>query len=140
MAISAQKDAIKMKLRTKEELRNMRRNISTSVLFLLIFFMFAGCEKAGSPVLTEIGPIKTKAGVKFNLQPSGEAAMWVHAQNVTDTTVIVWGERQLRTDKQPYGASAGVPGELYAKPGQFQIHLLDTKTGVKSNSLTFVVE
>jgi hypothetical protein len=53
----------------------------------------------------------------------------------------VWGERQLQST---FGGSnsvtALVPKELYSKPGQFQVYLLDKKTGKKSNGLVFTVE
>lgn len=112
------------------------------VLSLVIILFFAGCEKAAAPpVLKGIGPTKAKAGEAFNVQPDGGAAMWANAQNATQTTVIVWGDTRLASHfKNSEFLTAGVPKDLYAKPGQFQIYLLDTKTGAKSNSLPLVVE
>jgi hypothetical protein len=118
------------------------RNLSILVLFL-IFFAFAGCEKATLPlVLKEIGPLKTKAGQGFNVQPNGESAMWFKAENATKTTVAVWGETRLNTTfVNPTELTASiVPKELYSKPGQIQLYLLDTKTGAKSNSLILRIE
>jgi hypothetical protein len=118
------------------------RNLSILVLFL-IFFAFAGCEKATLPlVLKEIGPLKTKAGQGFNVQPNGESAMWFKAENATKTTVAVWGETRLNTTfVNPTELTASiVPKELYSKPGQIQLYLLDTKTGAKSNSLILTIE
>ena len=106
----------------------------------LIIFLFVGCSKA-PPLLEQMGPMKTKVGVGFNVQPNGESAIWTITENATKTTVIVWGERRLQSS---FGGSnsvtALVPKELYSKPGQFQLYLLDTKTGKKSNSLVFIVE
>lgn len=100
-----------------------------------------GCKKASPPLLKEIGPAQTKAGQGINVQPEGVSAIWTKTKNATETTIIVWGETQLHTT---FGSSNGltalVPKELYSKPGQFQIYLLDTKTGTKSNSLVFTVE
>jgi hypothetical protein len=106
-------------------------------------FAFAGCEKSPRPlVLKEIGPLKTKAGQGFNVQPNGESAMWFKAENTTKTTVVVWGETRLNTlFVNPTELTASVvPKELYSKPGQIQIYLLDTKTGAKSNNIVFTVE
>jgi hypothetical protein len=121
------------------------RNLSILSILVacLIFFLFAGCEK-GTPslVLKEIGPVKTRTGQGFNVQPNGASAMWFKAENATKTTVAVWGESQLNTTYvNPTGLTAFVvPKGLYSKPGQIQIYLLDTKTGAKSNSLAFTIE
>jgi len=67
--------------------------------------------------------------------------MWAKTENATKTTVIMWGETQLKTTVgSPNNLSALVPKELYAKPGQCRITLLDTQTGVKSNAITANVE
>ena len=117
------------------------RNLSILVVFL-IFVVFTGCKKATpSFVLKEIGPVKTKTGQAFNVQPNGQAAMWIRAENATKTTVILWGEIQLNTTfGSPNYLTALVPTELYSKPGRFNICLLDTKTSAKSNSLIFTIE
>jgi len=115
-------------------------NLRVLGLFLLIIFLLIGCSK-GPPLLKQMGPMKTKAGVGFNVQPKGESAIWTITENATRTTVIVWGETQLRsTFGSAKGVTALVPKELYSKPGQFQIYLLDKKTGKKSDSLVFTVE
>lgn len=92
--------------------------------------------------LIEIGPIETKAGKDFNIQPDGRSAIWAKTENATMTTVIVWDKVQLKT---VFGGeqllTASVPKELYSKPGQFQIYLLDTRTGAKSKqSVVMTVE
>jgi hypothetical protein len=116
------------------------RNLKGLGLFFLIIFLFIGCSKA-PPLLKQMGPMKTKAGVGFNVQPNGESAIWTITENATRTTVVVWGETQLHsTFGSAKAVTALVPKELYSKPGQFQVYLLDTKTGKKSNSLVFTVE
>lgn len=112
-------------------------------LVLLIVFLSVGCKKDAPPVIKKFGPTKTKAGQGFNIQPDGVSAMWVRAANVTDTTVIVWGDTRVPTFRDPKDSNvitAPITKELYAKPGQYQIYLLDTKTGAKSNSGMFIVK
>jgi hypothetical protein len=110
------------------------------VLCCIMILSYIGCSKP-PPTLKQMGPMKTKTGVGFNVQSNGESAIWTITENATRTTVIVWGETQLNST---FGSSTGVTAvvtkELYAKPGQFQIYLLDKKTGKKSNSLIFTVE
>ena len=116
------------------------RNVRVLGLFLLIIFLLIGCSK-GPPVLQQMGPMKTKVGVGFNVQPNGESAIWTITENATRRTVIVWGETQLHsTFGSAKDVTAVVPKELYSKPGKFQIYLLDKKTGRKSDSLIFTVE
>jgi hypothetical protein len=132
-----------MQAKNSIELVDMRlRSLSILVVFLMLF-AFAGCEKTTSPlVLKEIGPFKTKTGQGFNVQPNGESAIWFKTENATRTTVAVWGEtRLITTYVSPTELTALVaPKELYSKPGQIQIYLLDTNTGAKSNSLTLTIE
>ncbi len=111
------------------------------VVFFMILLVVTGCKKASEqPVLKEIGPAKTIAGKVFNVQPDGEAAMWAITENAAKDTVIVWGEKKLNTAYvNPKLITASVPRELYAKPGQYQIYLLDIKTGLKSKNLVFTV-
>lgn len=116
------------------------RNLNVVAVSLLIIFVFMGCTKA-APVLKQMGPMKTKAGVGFNVQSSGESAIWTTAEKATRTTVIVWEKTELNsTFGSSTSVTAVVPKELFSKPGQFQIYLLDKKTGKKSNSLTLTVE
>lgn len=110
------------------------------VLFLIVISVFIGCTKP-PPLLKQMGPMKTKVGIAFNVQSNGESAIWTIAENATRTTVIVWGETQLHsTFGSASSVTALIPKELYSKPGQFQVYLLDIKTGKKSSSLVFNVE
>lgn len=117
------------------------RNLAVLFFIMFLIFSFWGCSTSEAPpVLTEIGPSKIKVGQGFNVQPDGGSAMWAGTKNATQTTVIVWGERQLVTTFQNSKyLTAGVPKDLYSKPGEIQIYLLDTKTGAKSNSLVLIV-
>jgi hypothetical protein len=113
-----------------------------SIFFLTLGVLcLVGCNKAAPLVLKEIGPVKIKAGVGFNVQADGGSAMWAITENATPKTVITWGDQKIRTDfKDPQSLTAPVPKELYAKPGRHQIYLIDSETGAKSNSLTMIVE
>lgn len=116
------------------------KNIGFTVCFLVMLFLFAGCQKSSELILKEIGPSKTKVGQVFNVQPDGSAAMWAITENATENTVIMWGDKKLITAlKSSKVVTAVVPKELYAKAGEYQIFLMDTKTGAKSNSLVFTV-
>jgi hypothetical protein len=128
-------------LKTKLIVSMKGKIVGTFVVALFVLGLVVGCQQAQPPVLKEIGPVKTTAGVDFNIQPDGVSAMWAKAENATKTTVIVWGDKLIRTDyKSPDLLTAPVPKHLYAKPGQYQITLLDTKTNAKSNSLVFTVD
>lgn len=123
----------------------LSKTLGIFIAILSLIVILSACKKNTGPhlnlILKEVGPAKTKAGVAFNMQPDGMAAVWVAAENATEKTAIMWGDTQIRTDYQsPQLLTAPVPAELYAKKGQFQIYLVDTKTGAKSNSLVFIVE
>jgi hypothetical protein len=112
------------------------------LIFLCIIFVFGGCkQKEVLPLkIVKVGPATIKAGQDFNVQPEGVSAIWVEAENATKATVVVWGEKQLKSAvKVPDLVTATVPKELYSKAGQFQIYLLDAKAGVKSNSILLTV-
>ena len=102
------------------------------VLVLCLVYAGAGCKEAPSPlVLKEIGPTSTRAGKGFNTQPGGESAIWARAINATENTRIVWQETELPTFGHAEEVlTAPVPGELYRRPGNFEIFLLDTTTGI----------
>jgi hypothetical protein len=93
-------------------------------------------------ILNEIGPVRTKVGQPFNVQPDGQAALWLKMENATKTTVVIWGWKRLKTSfVNPNLLTALVtPKELYSKAGQYQIYSLDTKTEKTSNVLIFTVE
>jgi|GEM_PF-3237334 len=116
------------------------RYASILILILFTIVIVAGCGKAAPPALEEIGPIQTKAGVAFNVQADGTAAMWFKTGNATKDTIIMWRDKQIRTDfHNPGLLTSSIPKELYAKPGKYEIYLKDPKTGAKSSSVFFIV-
>jgi SAM-dependent methyltransferase len=92
-------------------------------------------------VMIGYGPDSIVARKDFNVQPNGENAIWVNADNVTRHTVVVVNNVQLASSPKGDGKliTAALPKKLYAKPGVCPIYLLDTKTGMKSNEMEFVV-
>ncbi len=113
------------------------------LIFLCMMVALGGCQPKEVPPLkmVKMGPTMIKAGQDFNVQPEGFSALWVEAENATKTTVVVWGDTQLKSSvKVPDLVTAAVPKELYSKPGKFQISLLETKTGFKSNTIGVTVE
>ena len=65
------------------------------------------------------------------MQPGGISAIWGRTENATPTTLIIWEKTGLKTAfERTTLLTAAVPKELYSKPGQYKIYLLDTKTGL----------
>ncbi len=119
-----------------------RHKLTLLLIFLCMMVALGGCQPKEVPPLkmVKMGPTTIKAGQDFNVQPEGFSALWVEAENATKTTVVVWGETQLKSAvKVPDLVTAAVPKELYSKPGKFQIYLSDTQTGVKSNSMVLMI-
>lgn len=117
------------------------KNLKLLLILGVIILILVGCQKAPSLALKDYGPKKIVAGEDFNVQKNGQSAMWAKAENATKTTVIVWGETQLKSAYGgPNNVTAIVPKELYPKPGQYKIYLLDTKNNTKSNSLDVTVQ
>ncbi len=118
------------------------KKLITFLVFLCMIAVLSGCKPKEAPPLNiiKVGPAPIKVGQGFNVQPNGISAIWVEAENATKTTVIVWGETELGSAfGSPNALTALVPKELYSKPGQFQIYLLDKNTGAKSNSIVLTV-
>ena len=93
------------------------------------------------PHILTLGPSSTVAGKGFNLQPDGGSAMWIKGENLTPSTIIVFDKVRLHgfQSGEPNVITTTVPDRLFASPGAFQIFLLDTKSGEKSNVVNFQV-
>jgi hypothetical protein len=106
---------------------------------------FVGCaaQKESKPLmLKQFGPEDIRAGQVFNKQPNGESAIWAETENATPTTVMVLNGVPLESAPQSEGraVSAIVPRNLYEKPGEYPLYLLDRKTNRKSNEVKFIVK
>jgi hypothetical protein len=133
----------KKNISEEEKIMKLEKSVIFFLAFLCIIFIFGGCKRkeVSSLKIVKMGPTPIKAGQDFNVQPDGVSAIWVDAENATKTTVVVWGEKQLKSAvRVPDLVTAVVPKELFSKPGKFQIYLLETKTGAKSNSIVLTVE
>jgi hypothetical protein len=123
------------------------------MLGFFVFLFFLGCsnEQAGKSeqpsniekplIIKSGGPLKTKANVVFNIQPHGNAAMWLETENASENTLVVFGNKEIKPDyHNPQKLTFTVPKECYSVPGQFEIYIYNPPNGKKSNSLTFTVE
>jgi len=74
------------------------------------------------PVLEQLVPSAVTAGERFNVQPSGEAAIAVLGERFAPRSVVIVGSQELVTT---YGGpellTAFVPRDLYSRPGRLRI-------------------
>jgi asparagine synthase (glutamine-hydrolysing) len=88
--------------------------------------------------LARLTPSQTSAGVAFNVQADGSAALSVMSAHAGPWTSIVIDGEELQTTYGSGGElSALVPERFYAGPGVHRIHLVDGER--TSNALTFEV-
>lgn len=92
-------------------------------------------------VLKKFGPEEIYAGTVFNIQPDGMSAIWAETENATNSTVLVLGETILTSKPNNDGQlmTAIVPKNLYLEPFEYNLYLLDTLDGRKSNELILEV-
>src|SRR5262249_13096441 len=91
-----------------------------------------------SVILLKLNPSETRAGVGFNLQPDGQAALSLDCEKAASDTVVIFDKKPLQT---VYGndhwVTATIPLELYQRPGSYEVYL---KAGAdESNKMVFVV-
>lgn len=118
---------------------------SILMVFVLMAAFYMGCatkQESKPLVIKKYGPTDIRAGQIFNKQPNGESAIWAETENATPTTVFVLNGVPLESAPQSEGkaVSAVVPKNLYEKPGEYPLYLLDKKTNQKSNEMKFVVK
>ena len=87
------------------------------------------------------GPRSTRVGEPFNVQPSGNSALWLGTTNASSTTKVIFGDTTLSTT---FGGkrvlSATVPIEELQTAGEIELFLRDAATGRVSDSVRFLVE
>lgn len=91
------------------------------------------------------GPDSTKAGVVFNTQPNGSAALWVKLNQTLvpgDVAAIEFNGVLLQGAVTNNFVSAVVPAELYAKPGVYKVRVIVRRSEqtTPSNAVEFTVE
>ncbi len=76
--------------------------------------------------LVRLGIDRTSPGEPFNVQPGGDAALWIECVGATLSTVIVFDGVQLDTVfESPRLVTAIVPPSLYAREGRYTVYLLE---------------
>lgn len=123
----------------------MSKNVVSVLVFFVLATLYLGCatkQESKQLVLKKFGPEDIHAGQIFNRQPDGESAIWAETENATPTTVLVLNGVPLESASQSEGkvVTATVPKNLYEKPGEYPLYLLDKKTNQKSNELKFIVK
>lgn len=98
----------------------------------------------GNLQIASWGPDRTKAGVVFNAQPDGSAALWARVNQSLDGTDVTmdFDGRPLTTAVQGELVTASVPPALYAESGTHAVRI-NVKQGtaeVQSNTVQFLVE
>ena len=108
---------------------------------LNVYYDFTS-QKLPQIVLKRFGPTDIGAGQPFNVQPSGESAIWAETMNASPYTVVVFNQTELKSVSNKAGTlvTALVPPELFRNAGVFRLYLLDKNTGQKSNKLELIVK
>lgn len=91
------------------------------------------------PAVSKWGPRETEAGVDFNPH-GGTSTLWfILGRPAGDATVLFGGKPIETIAGKDCELSANVPRNLYEKPGDYSIVILDNSTGKRSDPLTFSV-
>jgi len=123
-----------------------RAGLYASVVLLLamgLLLTSCGTNKPSSLAITSWGPNTTQAGVAFNVQPDGSAALWVDVdQELDGKAYLSLNGFKLKSSVSGKLITAGVPAVLYAQPGTYLLNVVDVIDGkeVKSNSVKFMVK
>ena len=104
-------------------------------------------KEGSAPVDLQIiswGPKSTKAGLAFNAQSDGSAALWMNVNQslVGDKVSIEFNGVRLNAAVTKNAVSALVPAKLYVNPGSYKVHIIVRKDShsIKSNDVTFTVQ
>lgn len=103
----------------------------------------AAAALPGGLRITSYGPDNTKAGVAFNVQPGGGAALWIRVDRSLDggKAAVDFNGTLLPGNVSGQLVTAGVPVSLYAKPGTYSLHVIAQigTQSVQSNDVKFTV-
>ena len=119
--------------------------LAAAAMLGLASLAIQGCSRGPvtAPTIVAFGPKNVKAGVMFDKQSNGQAAMWVKASDdLLPNAVIVFNGTQLVTHPHGKVATAFLPAELYAKAGSYplQIKEKDGTRELQSAVVQFVVK
>lgn len=89
-----------------------------------------------APAIIDYGPRDITAGVTFNRQPDGQAAVWVHMTSSLEGSdaVIKIDGTTLQSSIKDAQITGLVPGELYAKPGKLMLSVVQHENGAEVRS------
>lgn len=94
--------------------------------------------------ITSWGPDSTKAGVAFNKQPDGSAALWIRVNQslAGDEAAISFNGVLLQGNISGNLVTASVPADLYSKQGVYKVQVIARKSNqsAQSNDVVFKVE
>lgn len=94
--------------------------------------------------ITNYGPTSTKAGVVFNKQPNGGSAIWIRVSRSMEGSVATIDFDGTKLTGIIVGnlVTAAVPSSLYAKPGNYPVHVIEKRGAsvAQSSDVTFSVE
>jgi hypothetical protein len=107
--------------------------------------MGATSAAAAAPLaITDWGPRRTPAGVAFNVQDAGRAAVWIRVDQPLDGSdvLVQFGDAYLAGQAAGGLVTAMVPPESYARPGRYDVRVLArNRSGRRdSNTVVFTVE
>jgi hypothetical protein len=118
------------------------KSIGALLGFALLTIQACSNHNLAPPRIDAYGPQNAKAGVVFNVQPDGSAALWVRTNGTfVHGAVISLDGVKLKTVCKGKVASAAVPPSLYAKPGTYPLVITEEVNGqqLQSNTVDFVV-
>jgi peptidoglycan/LPS O-acetylase OafA/YrhL len=110
--------------------------------FLLVRGYSNGVYAQNGLLITAFGPTPVKAGVVFNPQPNGEAAMWIKTANTMGKQAeIIFDGNPLESTVYDDHITAFVPKTLYDRPGAYPVYIRELHTDhyEKSPTVTFNV-
>lgn len=81
--------------------------------------------------IVSFGPDHVRMGEAFNLQPTGDSALWLRTENAGPNAVVELGGRDLETVVDCGGTllTACVPADLLSRAGELQLFVKDSVTG-----------
>lgn len=89
------------------------------------------------------GPAETLAGVPFNRQPNGQAALWIRLDRSLDGRVVLirFGDAYLEASVAGGTVTASVPTAAYASAGAREVSVVATSADARwtSDRVTFKV-
>lgn len=103
-----------------------------------------GAAPAAALEIVDWGPRRTRAGISFNVQKDGRAAVWVEVNRSLDGRIalIQFDDGFLEGHVSGRMVSAVVPEASYAKPGAYEVRVIARNGGAtwSSNKVSFTVE